>query len=196
MEIAEEEAELAGALAVTWGAQGLVDFPRLHLPFKRLLSSTGASVAALPGAPEGPGTAAVGTTGWSPIAGGNERLLAQLRELTAKRWTVTVCADNETSAQRLAISLRDEGFTAPVAAEAGKRTFCCSGTHRPGLYLPGPRNGGVGRERPHRPPAPAPHGPAPGGGVPTFFDDMKTGDYVVHFQHEDMLPLSLPLRLF
>ena len=64
---------------MTWGAQGR-DFPRLHLPFERLLSSTGASVAVLPGAPEGPGTPAVGTTGWSPVAGGNERLLAQLRE--------------------------------------------------------------------------------------------------------------------
>jgi transcription-repair coupling factor (superfamily II helicase) len=47
VELAEEEADLAGALAVTWGAQGR-DFPRLYLPFDRLLSGTGAAVAVLP----------------------------------------------------------------------------------------------------------------------------------------------------
>ena len=39
VEIADEEADLAGALAVTWGAEGR-DFPRLYLPFDRLLSGT------------------------------------------------------------------------------------------------------------------------------------------------------------
>ena len=54
VEIAEEEADLAGALATTWGAEGR-DF-RVHSPFDRPLSGTNASVAMLMPAPEGPGT--------------------------------------------------------------------------------------------------------------------------------------------
>ena len=111
VEIAEEEADLAGALATTWGAEGR-DFPRLYLPFDRLLSGTNASVAMLMSAPEGPGTPTISTMGWDPVAGGPERLLAQLRELRAKRFTVVVCAENGASAARLARSLQDEGIGA------------------------------------------------------------------------------------
>ena len=69
IEIADEEADLASALATTWGAEGR-DFPRLYLPFDRLLSATGASVATMTSAPEGPGTPSVTTMGWDPVAGG------------------------------------------------------------------------------------------------------------------------------
>ncbi len=68
VEIADEEADLAGALAITWGAQGR-DFPRLYLPFDRLLSGTDASVSMLMPAPEGPGTPTISTMGWDPVAG-------------------------------------------------------------------------------------------------------------------------------
>jgi transcription-repair coupling factor (superfamily II helicase) len=242
VEIAEEEADLANALAVTWGAQGH-DFPRLHLPFERLLSSTGASVGVLLPSPEGPGTVTAVTTGWDPVAGGNERLLGQLRELTAKRYTVAVCAEHATTAERLANALSEEGFSASVvdevAVEPGRTGARRTGGPRTGgPRTGGPRTGGprtgepqtgepqtgepqtgepqargpaaglrtgtvqvvaaaidrgfiypaldlavlaesdlTGRRRPHRSAHPRP------ASVPTFFDDMKTGDYVVHFQH-------------
>jgi transcription-repair coupling factor (superfamily II helicase) len=188
VEIAEEEADLAGALAVTWGAQGR-DFPRLYLPFDRLLSGTGAVVAMLPVVAEGPGTPSLSTTGWSPVAAGMEHLLGQLRDLSAKRYTVAVCAENQTSAQRISQSLRDEGFTAPVADGAApglavapglqvvvapvERGFIC-----PALEMAVLAEADLtGRHRPHRVSRPR------AASVPTFFDDMKTGDYVVHFQH-------------
>ncbi len=182
IEIAEEEADLAGALAVTWGAQGR-DFPRLHLPFDRLLSGTGASVAMLPAIAEGPGTASVTITGWSPVAAGMERLLAQLRDLSAKRYTVAVCAENATSAQRISQSLRDEGFNAPVVNELGPGLQVVAVPVERGFIYPAlqmavlAESDLTGRHRPHRVSRPR------AASVPTFFDDMKTGDYVVHFQH-------------
>ncbi len=192
VEIAEEEADLAGALAVTWGAEGR-DFPRLYLPFDRLLSGTNASVAMLAPAPEGPGTPTISTMGWDPVAGGPERLLAQLRELTAKRYTVVVCAENEGTAARLARSLQDEGLGATVVDRAGGSGLLGVGPGGglrvvvapidrgfifPALQLAVLAEGDLtGRRRPHRAARPR------AAQVATFFDDMKTGDYVVHFQH-------------
>jgi transcription-repair coupling factor (superfamily II helicase) len=182
VEMAEEEADLASALAVTWGAEGR-DFPRLHLPFERLLSGTGASVAMLPGAPEGPGTTAVTVGGWSPVAGGNERLMAQLRDVAAKRWTIAVCAESSNSAQRLSEALRDEGFVAPVEAEVGTGVTVVVAPIDRGFVYPAlemavlTESDLTGRRRPHRTARPR------AASVETFFDDMKTGDFVVHFQH-------------
>jgi transcription-repair coupling factor (superfamily II helicase) len=192
VEIADEEADLAGALAVTWGAEGR-DFPRLYLPFDRLLSGTNASVAMLTPAPEGPGTPTISTMGWDPVAGGPERLLAQLRELAAKRYKVVVCAENAGTAGRLARSLQDEGISATIVEGAGAsgpldigpggglRVVVAPidrGFIYPALQLAVLAEGDLtGRRRPHRTARPR------AAQVATFFDDMKTGDYVVHFQH-------------
>jgi transcription-repair coupling factor (superfamily II helicase) len=184
VEIAEEEADLAGALATTWGAQGR-DFPRLYLPFDRLLSGTGASIAMLTSAPEGPGTPSLATMGWDPVMGGTDRLLEQLRGLLAKRYKVVVCAETHASAERLSRSLRDEGFIAPVVAEPAAAigievvpALLDRGFIYPALELAVLAEGDLtGRRRPHRASRPR------AAQVATFFDAMKTGDYVVHFQH-------------
>jgi len=181
-DVCEEEAELAGALAATWGAEGR-DFPKLHLDFDRLLSRTKASVAMLFSAPPGPDAPSVATSTWAPAAGGPEPVLAELRRLVAKRSTVTVAAETRASAERLSRALGGEGFTAPVASEPGEqlsvvvapleRGFCY-----PALGLAVLAEGDItGRRRPHRPARPRPAAPQ------TFFDDLKAGDYVVHFQH-------------
>jgi transcription-repair coupling factor (superfamily II helicase) len=59
VQLLDEEAALAETLALTWGAgEGAGDgFPRLHLPFDRLLQESKAGVLALPSTPEGPGHA-------------------------------------------------------------------------------------------------------------------------------------------
>ncbi|HET9058278.1 MAG TPA: transcription-repair coupling factor, partial [Acidimicrobiales bacterium] len=187
VEIADEEADLASALATTWGAEGR-DFPRLYLPFDRLMASTQATLTMLLSAPEGPSTPAISTTGWAPVAGGNDRLLAQLRELSAKHYSIVVGADTTGSAERIASSLRDEGFVASVATEAGT-AGASDGTQvvvapiergfvYPELHLAVLAEADItGRRRPHRVARPR------AAAVQTFFDDMKTGDYVVHFQH-------------
>ncbi|HTV10544.1 MAG TPA: transcription-repair coupling factor [Acidimicrobiales bacterium] len=183
LEIADEEADLASTLATTWGAQGN-EFPRLHLPFERLLAATKASVASLTAAPEGPGSSSLAVNGWQAVAGGNERLLEQLREVAGKRWTVAVCAESANSAGHLSKALREEGFIAPVTDQAAQKTMSVvvapldRGFIYPALDLAVLAEGDLtGRRRPHRVARPR------AAAVTTFFDDMKTGDYVVHFQH-------------
>ena len=184
LEIAEEEADLAGALAITWGAEGH-DFPRLYLPFDRLLSVTGAAVAMLTSTPEGPSMPTLAITGWSPVAGGTDRVLAQLRDVVGNGSRVVVCAEGPASAARLSASLQEEGFI--VAAPAGSGGPGLSvvvspidrGFIYPALGLAVLAEADLtGRRRPHRAPARTRTSAAP-----TFFDDMKTGDYAVHFQH-------------
>src|SRR5687768_6070554 len=54
-ELLDEEAALASTLATTWGASGR-EFPRLSLPFDRLLAHTRAGATNVLHAPEGPDT--------------------------------------------------------------------------------------------------------------------------------------------
>ena len=56
MQLLDEEAALAETLAATWGAKaGDEDpFPRLHVPFERLLRDCPAGVIALPRSPRDP----------------------------------------------------------------------------------------------------------------------------------------------
>jgi transcription-repair coupling factor (superfamily II helicase) len=79
-ELLDEEAALADTLAQTWGAVGV--FPRLSLPFDRLLTHTGAGATALLAVPEGPDTAHLAGTAVAPIAGDAGHLTRRLRDLT------------------------------------------------------------------------------------------------------------------
>src|SRR5262249_5147518 len=111
-ELLDEEAALADTLAQTWGAGGQ-EFPRLHLPFERLLAHTDAAALTVAGAPEGPGTEVVAATGWDPVVGDGERLMGQLRSLRAQGYRVVVCAEGRGSGARLAGLLGEHGLMAP-----------------------------------------------------------------------------------
>ncbi|MGC8627692.1 MAG: transcription-repair coupling factor [Acidimicrobiales bacterium] len=184
VEVAEEEADLATALAQTWGAKGQ-SFPRLHLPYERLLARTEASVSMLRALAPGPGTPAVDVASWAGVAGGAERLLDQLRELVAKRYQVVLCAEGQASAQRLASALRNEGFRAELVDAPGDgpglqvmlAPLDAGFIYRPARLAVLAESDLTGRRHPHRAPR------ARARPAETFFDDMKTGDYVVHFQH-------------
>ncbi len=71
VQLLDEEAALAETLAATWGAkEGDEDpFPRLHVPFDRLLRQSDAGVISLPPVPEGPSTAALRVGRFDPVAG-------------------------------------------------------------------------------------------------------------------------------
>jgi transcription-repair coupling factor (superfamily II helicase) len=188
-ELLDEEAALAGTLATTWGADGQ-DFPRLHLPFDRLLAHTEAPVWTVTAAAEGPGTAVVPATGWDPVVGDSGRLVKQLGELTAQGFRVVVCAEGVGSGARITSALRDDGVLAPFFAEGATDAELL----KPGLkVVVEPLERGfvypaiklavlaesdvTGRRRAHRkarPRARATEG---------FFDDMKAGDFVVHYEH-------------
>ena len=197
-ELLDEEAALAGTLAQTWGADG-DDFPRLHLPFDRLLAHTKAAAWTLTAAPENPGTEVVAATGWDPIVGGGERLMGQLRQLKADGYRIVVCAEGRGSGARLSALLSDHGIDAALidtsASEAksagldGHKALASAGASvvvqplERGFLYPAAKiavlaEGDItGRRRAHRRPR------ARARSAETYFDDLKTGAYVVHYQH-------------
>ncbi len=188
-ELLDEEVALAGTLAQTWGADGEA-FPPLHLPFDRLLARTRAAAWTITVAPEGPDTTVVAATGWDSPLADPDRFVARLHELVAGGYRVAVCAEGRGSAARLAAVLRDHGINAPVldGHEAdGKLTVpgvrivvepIERGFVYPPLQLAVLAEADLtGRRRAHRRPRRRARA------AETFFDDMKAGDLVVHYQH-------------
>ena len=87
-DLLHEEADLAASLAKTWSAVasgGEEDFPRLHLPFDRLLSHTSAAAWTVTTAPEGPDVATVASMGIAAAAGDPERVVRQLARAGRRR---------------------------------------------------------------------------------------------------------------
>ncbi|HWE65407.1 MAG TPA: transcription-repair coupling factor, partial [Acidimicrobiales bacterium] len=98
----EEEAALAQTLATTWGAgDGSGEgFPRLHLPYERLLEMSPSGVLALPTTADGPSTTALTVRGLNPVAGDPARLAGQVTQLVAEGYAVTLCAATAAGAVR------------------------------------------------------------------------------------------------
>ncbi|HKF89949.1 MAG TPA: transcription-repair coupling factor, partial [Acidimicrobiia bacterium] len=78
-ELLDEEAALASSLSATWGATPGREFPRLSLPFDRLLAHTKAGATAVLAAPESPDTPLLAGTGFDPVVGDTEGLTRRLR---------------------------------------------------------------------------------------------------------------------
>jgi len=189
-ELLDEERALASSLASTWGAAGEV-FPQLHLPFGRLLAHTGAPVTTVAAVAEGPGTAVIRASGWDPFLGDAEGLVRRLAALVGEGYSVVVCAEGAGTGARMAAQLRDAGVTAPLlsapeakAADLGRPGLRVivqpleRGFVYPALKLAVLAEGDLtGRRRAHRPVR------ARARATETFFDDLKAGAHVVHYQH-------------
>jgi len=207
LEVVSEEAALADALAVTWGAgpaiaqvraqRDAVDegadpssspgaaFPRLHLPFERLLArSPAASLAVVPVA-DSPATPSITVRGFEHVAGDAERLGRQVRMLLEGGGSATLCAATVLGAERISGVLGEEGIHAPVAdkaeARGGARVVVAgltAGFALPDLHLAVLAESDItGRRASHRRARPRAR-PTDG-----FFDDLGPGGYVVHRQH-------------
>src|ERR1700694_519273 len=195
-ELLDEEEALASTLAQTWGAVsgdgGQADgshpggFPRLHLPFDRILARAEAPVWSMVSAPEGPSMPAIGATGWDPVMGDASKLATRLRGLASAGYRVVLCADGEGSAARLCTVLADEGVSVSRAGEKGLADPGLWVVVQPlerGFVLPSSRLAVLaeadvtGRRRPHRPARPRARA------TEGFFDDLEPGDYVVHHHH-------------
>ena len=118
-----EEASLADSLATTWGARastsgsgagGKSEWPRLHLPFDRLLAHTRAPAWTVTSTAEGPDVTAIEARGWDPVMGDSTRLARQVGDLVARGYEVVVAADGRGSAARLAALLSEGGVSLPV----------------------------------------------------------------------------------
>ena len=147
-----EEADLAATLAKTWGATEAGEdegFPRLHLPFDRLLTHTDAPAWTVTTAPEGPDVATVASMGIAATAGDPERVVRQLAELAGDGYRIVVAADGEGSAARAAVAAVEPR---PLADHRRHPA-------RARLHPPGHQAGRDRRARPHRSPARPPRGP-------------------------------------
>ncbi len=208
-----EEADLASSLARTWGAVygdsgsgavpigttgggesapshgGAADnsegFPRLHLPFDRLLAKTTVPAVTVSAVPEGPDVAVLPASGWEPPG---EQLAARLNQLVADGARVVVTADGVGSAARTRHALEEWGLTPADHGDSMPDVFT-GGAHlvvatlERGFVLP---EAGIavlteadltGRRRAHRRARPRKRQSE------GFFDDLNVGNYVVHHQH-------------
>jgi transcription-repair coupling factor (superfamily II helicase) len=187
LQLLDEEAALAETLAMTWGAAEASHeaFPRLHLPFDRLLAQSKAGVLALPATPEGPATQAMTVRGFSPVAGDPARLAGQVTQLVGDGYAVTLCAATTGGATRLAAVLAEEGLHVPVRSERGGEpgAVVVTAPLSTGFILPDCHVAVLseaditGRRMPHR--RARPRARATDG----FFDDLAVGSFVVHRQH-------------
>jgi transcription-repair coupling factor (superfamily II helicase) len=182
-----EEADLAHSLARTWEA-GDRDFPKLHLPFDRLLAHTGAPVWSLTAVPEGPRSPQLVATGWDPVLGDGTALAKQLGDLLADDHRLVVAADGAGSADRVVEVLAEHGVLLdrsdePDVLPAPRRGVVTVAPLDRGFVLPGSHLAVLteqditGRRRAHRPARPRRRD------VRGFFDDLAEGDYVVHHHH-------------
>ncbi len=186
-QLLDEEAALAETLAATWGARDSDEdpFPRLHVPFERLLSESRAGLVALPTVPEGPSTAALTVGRFEQVAGDPSRLAAGVARLVQEGYTVTLCAATAAGAGRLSAVLAEEGVHAPVRDDATGRPgpVVVAAPLANGFILPDAKvavlseTDVTGRRVPHR--RARPRARAADG----FFDDLEVGSFVVHRQH-------------
>jgi transcription-repair coupling factor (superfamily II helicase) len=184
-EIGDDEDDLARALASTWGAAGRT-FPRLHLPFDALLADRDLSAWSVVNVPENPDTPTISASGWAPVVGDGDGLVRRITGLLTEGFRVVVAADGEGSAGRLTALLRERGLEFPLRDNADAMA-------PGGAVVVAPTTAGfslaeakvaviseadfTGRRRAHRTARPKAR-QAVG-----FFEDLKPGDYIVHFQH-------------
>ncbi len=202
-EVVDEEAALATTLAGTWDVPDRdAQFPPLHLGLDDTLSAGGAPVCSIVAVPPGPEVPAVVVESWDATAQRDPAdLAARIGGLVEDGWSVTIAAEGDGSARRLAESLTSFGL--PVHKEGDGLSHDDVSVRGRGMSHPGPGlsivvqplDHGVllpsvkvavlseldltGRRRPHRPPIVASSRAA----APGFFDDLVAGGHVVHRQH-------------
>ncbi|HMG28343.1 MAG TPA: transcription-repair coupling factor, partial [Acidimicrobiia bacterium] len=180
-ELLDEEAALASTLAATWGAGERREFPRLSLPFDRLLAHTKAAATAVLAAPESPETPHLAASGFDPVVGDTEGLTRRLRDLRDGGGRVVLAADGEGTAGRLHDVLAGEGITTIRGVAPGEIGIVVAPLER-GVVVPAAGLAVIaeadltGRRRVHRRPRGARRGA-------DFYDALEPGDFVVHYQH-------------
>jgi transcription-repair coupling factor (superfamily II helicase) len=188
-DILSEEEDLARSLSRTWGADLSEGFPQLHVAFDRLLVRTGAPVWTITNIAEGPDTPSVQAAGWDPVVGEGSTLIAQLSRLLADGHRIVVGAEGSGSADRIVSLLGEQGLL--FEFDERRRTDLTTPGGRivvapleRGFVLPEVKlavlaeSDVTGRRRAHRRARPR-RAPAAQG----YFDDLRTGDFVVHHQH-------------
>ncbi len=175
--LAEEES-LGRSLAQTWGASAAADdagFPKLSLPYERLLAHTAADTWTVLGVPDNPDTPFISGTPFDGTAGDAEALASRLNTLLAEGWRIVVAADGEGSAVRLRAVLAEGGArlgASDVVVAPLDRGFLVSSLK---LAVIGEADL-TGRRRVHRKARGARRGQ-------DLYSDLAPGNFVVHDIH-------------
>ena len=142
-------------------------FPRLHVPFERLLREVRGRCPRLPSAPEGPSTPSMTVRGFDPVAGDPARLAGQVSDLVGAGLPGhAVRRHRARGGAPLGGAGRRRACT-PRRRDGGQRHARARVVVAPPLerVRPARRQGGRAvRVRRHRPARAAPAGPAPGPG--------------------------------
>ena len=189
VDLLAEEADLAKTLASTWASDADREFPRLYQEPDRLLGETRGSWNLIPVA-DGPDVPLLEASGWGAMGGaGGDGLTARIKQLLADGFRVVVAADSEVSSTRLADSFANAGLQLDLARPGTKPDLSGRGgivvvaqLHR-GFSVPSARIAVItesditGRRSSHRRPR------AKRRESNTIFEDLKPGNYVVHYIH-------------
>ena len=135
-ELLDEEASLASTLAVTWGAGGERDLPRLSLEFDRLLAHTGAGAVSLLSTPDGPDTPRLAASAFDPVVGDSEALARRLRVLAGEGYRVVLAAEGTGSASGCTTSSRARASTRRPVSPRRARCACSSRRSNAGSCSP------------------------------------------------------------
>ena len=183
VDLVREEAELAAALAPTWGAGAppAGEHPALFLPFEGSLPAD--RMVEAPAVAGGPGEDALAIRGLDAVPGDAASVAAGIGRLIEAGLMVVVAMDGEAAADRVARGLAEEGIGLRRAAAAGAGSVVIdSGIHRGfvapelGLAVLGEQEI-AGRRRVHRRIRVGTAPSAPG------YGDLRSGDFVVHHRH-------------
>ena len=188
VQLLDEEAALAETLAATWGAKEGEEeiFPRLHVPFERLLRDCPAGVVSVPPVPEGPSTSALTVRRFEPVAGDPARLAGR-GDPARRRGVRRDAVRRHRARRRPALGRPGRGGRARPGARRGRRArrapCVVAAPITSGFILPDAKvavlseTDVTGRRMPHR--RARPRARAADG----FFDDLESGSFVVHRQH-------------
>jgi transcription-repair coupling factor (superfamily II helicase) len=183
-DLVKEEAELAAALAPTWGEKAPVagEHPALFLDLETSLS--GRPHLRLPSSPTGPGDQVLEIRSLDAVPGDPESVAAGLGRLLSRDVDVVVAMDGATAADRVASVLAEQGLAIDRRdrLDTPRSAVVSLGIHRGfvapalGVAVLGEQEI-AGRRRAHRRVGRA----RPEAGQQ--YRDLTEGDYVVHHQH-------------
>ncbi len=187
-DILGEEEDLARSLSRTWGIDEEQRFPQLHVDFDRLLARTEAPLVSVTSVPENPDVPVLAASGWDPGSGRAADPVRSVVDFLHEGYAVVVAADGEGSAHRLGRLFDEHGLELAVTdaddprlSSPGGRIVVAPlerGAVFPELKLAVVTEAELtGRRRSHRRSRPRRRD------AQAFFDDLRTGAYVVHRQH-------------
>jgi transcription-repair coupling factor (superfamily II helicase) len=184
-DLLREEAELAAALAGTWGpgAPEAGDHPALYLPLDEHLGM--ARLLEAPSAASGPGDDTLPVGGLEAAVGDPASVAAGVNRLARSGMQIVIAMDGAPAADRVARLLIEEGAALARRDEVspGESAVVATGIHRGfvapslGIAVLGEQEI-AGRRRAHRRVV-----TRSGGGAAIAYADLNPGDFVVHHRH-------------